>query len=204
MVVARPGAAGGIEVLLLRRAAASRFAPGYVVFPGGVVDAEDEARAAAWFGDPAEAVRAAAVRELAEEAGLALTSDGLRPLSVGEALDEVVGASPPGLDALPEMARWLAPEILTERFDARFYAVAAPAGLEATPDMAEVDRAWWEPPADALANHPVWTALLWPTYRTLQALAGCGSVDDVMGLRVPQEAPPPELMATYVEPPLRA
>jgi 8-oxo-dGTP pyrophosphatase MutT (NUDIX family) len=199
VVVARPGV-GGVEVLLLRRSAGNRFAPGYVVFPGGVVDPDDERRAAEWFGDPAERVRACAVRELAEEAGLVLTRDGLRPRVDGAPIDRMVGAAPPRVDDIHQMARWLAPEILEVRFDAWFYSVVAPAGTAATPDMAEVDLAWWERPADALARHPLWTALLWPTYRTLEALVGCSSVDDVARLRVEQEPPPPSLLATYTSP----
>ena len=58
---------------MLRRGRESRFLPGYVVFPGGAVDAGDPERAARWFGTPNEAARAAAVRELAEEAGLVVT-----------------------------------------------------------------------------------------------------------------------------------
>src|SRR6478672_1851049 len=65
------------EVLVVQRSEGSRFLPGYIAFPGGAVDAEDEARAARWFADPEEAPRAAAVRELTEEVGLTLTADGL-------------------------------------------------------------------------------------------------------------------------------
>jgi 8-oxo-dGTP pyrophosphatase MutT (NUDIX family) len=199
VVVARPGSSG-LEVLLLRRSPASRFAPGYVVFPGGVVDPGDQRRAVAWFGDAGEAVRACAVRELAEEANLVLTAGGPAPLAPGASIDDVVATSPPAREALHEMARWRAPEILPVRFDAWFYAVAAPAGTTAAPDMVEVDRAWWERPADALARHPLWTALMWPTYRTLEALAVCSSVDEVVRLRVPQEQPPESLLATYTSP----
>jgi len=199
VVVARPGESG-VEVLLLRRAQASRFAPGYVVFPGGVVDPGDTSLAAAWFGESGEAVRACAVRELAEEAGLVLTSAGLRPLADGEAIESAVGAAPPGLADLREMARWLAPEILPKRFDAWFFSVAAPAGLGAKPDMIEVSEAWWERPADAMERHELWSSLMWPTYRTLEALVLCSTVEQVLALRVEQASPPPELLATYRSP----
>jgi 8-oxo-dGTP pyrophosphatase MutT (NUDIX family) len=199
VVVARPGETG-LEVLLLRRAPASRFAPGYVVFPGGVVDADDDRLASAWFGDPDERVRTCAVRELAEEAGLVLTAAGLRALAPEESIEDAVAGDPPPFDALPGMARWRAPEILPVRFDAWFYAVAAPAGTPAMPDMVEVDEAWWERPADALARHGLWTALMWPTYRTLQALTACSSVEDVLRLRVSQEPPPSDLLASYRSP----
>ena len=171
-----------------------------MVFPGGVVDPGDASLAAAWFGESGEAARACAVRELAEEAGLVLTSAGLRPLADGEAIESAVGAAPPGLADLREMARWLAPEILPKRFDAWFFSVAAPAGLGAKPDMIEVSEAWWERPADAMERHELWSSLMWPTYRTLEALVPCSTVEQVLALRVEQAAPPPELLATYRSP----
>src|SRR5215471_21484804 len=64
-VCVRP-ATDHFEVLVVQRSEGSRFLPGYIAFPGGAVDAEDEARAARWFADPRQAPRAAAVRELNE------------------------------------------------------------------------------------------------------------------------------------------
>lgn len=57
VIVAREG----VEVLVERRTATSRFAPGFVVFPGGAVGEEDLAAE-----DP---TRECAVRELREETG---------------------------------------------------------------------------------------------------------------------------------------
>lgn len=42
IVVVREGPGAGFEVLVLRRSRRSRFAPGFVVFPGGVVEPHDE------------------------------------------------------------------------------------------------------------------------------------------------------------------
>ena len=66
------GSDAGPEVLVLRRGAAQRFLPGYVAFPGGAVDPGDADLAERWFGTPNEAARACAVRELAEEVGIAI------------------------------------------------------------------------------------------------------------------------------------
>src|SRR5207248_2894158 len=44
----------GLQLLVLERAASSRFLPGYVAFPGGAVEPQDEDLARRWFGDPAE------------------------------------------------------------------------------------------------------------------------------------------------------
>ncbi len=50
IVVARaPGRRNGVEVVALKRSSASRFAPGFVVFPGGAVEDRDDALALEWF-----------------------------------------------------------------------------------------------------------------------------------------------------------
>jgi len=182
VIAARPGV-GGPEVLVLQRGAESRFLPGYVVFPGGAVDGADVALAERWFGDQREASRAAAVRELVEEAGLALTAGGLVDAGNPDSLDPTHEA-PPSAAQLTEMAHWIAPEDVPVRFDARYFAVAAPADLEPAPDGAEAELAWWESPRSILAG---WAEgdrkLYWPTYLTMLHLAECGSVNDVLALR---------------------
>ena len=79
-------APAGVEVLMLRRVAAMKFAPGAYVFPGGSVDPADYDAPVGWYGpDPAEfgarlgataemarALVCAAVRETFEEAGVLL------------------------------------------------------------------------------------------------------------------------------------
>ena len=91
VMLLRPAAAAagtgvGVEVLMLRRVAAMKFAPGAYVFPGGSVDPADYDAPVGWHGpDPAEfggrlgasaemarALVCAAVRETFEEAGVLL------------------------------------------------------------------------------------------------------------------------------------
>src|SRR5215207_9152578 len=79
------------ELLLVHRNPAQRFMGGYWVFPGGAVDAHEG------DGDPAH--RAAAVRELREEAGIS----GIEPAD------------------LVKYARWITPELLRIRFDTHFF-----------------------------------------------------------------------------------
>ena len=67
------------EVLLGRRAAKHRFMPNVYVFPGGRVDDED--RAGLDTDDELGAARRAAVREAHEEAGLAVSAEGMVPFS---------------------------------------------------------------------------------------------------------------------------
>src|SRR4029453_5353190 len=70
-ICVRTGRPGEPEVLVVERSSDSRFLPGYVAFPGGAVDHDDHECAVRWFADGEEAHRAAAIRELVEEVGLA-------------------------------------------------------------------------------------------------------------------------------------
>ena len=190
VIAARDGG-DGIEVLVLQRSPGSRFLPGYVVFPGGAVDPGDAELARRWFGDASEAARACAIRELAEETGLTLTSHGLQPHADG-AVDE----APPAADALHQISHWIAPEEVPVRFDARFFAVAVADGanpnmepnMEPTADGAEAERAWWADPRGLLREyHAGTTSLYWPTFKMMEALAGCSSIQEVLALDVPQD-----------------
>jgi 8-oxo-dGTP pyrophosphatase MutT (NUDIX family) len=184
LIAGRDGA-DGLELLVLERSVGSRFLPGYVVFPGGAVDDGDAALAASWWSAPHEAGRACALRELAEEAGLVLTDPAVR--------DDGVEERPPAVELLVEVARWVAPEQVPVRFDARFYAVAVPGGLDPVADGVEIAAAWWQSPRSLLED---WRAkerkLYWPTYFTMLHLATCGSVDELLSLRVETREPDDE------------
>jgi 8-oxo-dGTP pyrophosphatase MutT (NUDIX family) len=96
VMVLRPAGAG-VEVLMLRRTAAMKFAPGAYVFPGGSVDSADYNADIGWHGpspaqigvrlgasaEVARALVCAAVRETFEEAGVLLAgAPGGGPLAV--------------------------------------------------------------------------------------------------------------------------
>ena len=185
VIVGRDGA-NGLEVLVLERSSASRFLPSYVVFPGGAVDPEDSVLASRWFGHEDHAFRAGAVRELFEEAGIAVTRSGVLVATTFSSVDD----DPPVADMLPEVAHWVAPEDVPVRFDARYVAAAAPLGIEPTPDGTETAAAWWATPSRLISE---WQAqerkLYWPTYFTLAALVSCGSVADLLMLRLDTREP---------------
>lgn len=184
-IVGRDGPEG-FEVLVLERGASSRFLPGYVAFPGGSTDREDEEHARRWFGSAEESRRACAVRELVEEVSLVLTADGL---AQGDAL-EAVDAAPPSTAQLADIAHWVAPPEVPVRFDARYFAVRAPADLEPVPDGSETAAAWWVSPRRLLRDWGEQVRLLyWPTYFTVQALATCGTVDELLALRIDTREP---------------
>ena len=180
VVLAREGDRGP-EVLVLRRGAGHRFLPGYVVFPGGAVEPGDVTLAERWFGAADEAARACAVRELAEEAGLALTAGG--PRAAGDPV-AAVHDDPPRADLLVEISHWIAPAEVPVRFDARFFAALAPDGLEPRADGGETERAWWARPSDLLA--PGAADLYLPTRSILEALVSCADAGAVLSARVAQ------------------
>jgi 8-oxo-dGTP pyrophosphatase MutT (NUDIX family) len=150
-VVLLRGGADRLEVLLVKRNPAQRFMGGAWVFPGGAVDAHEGS------GDMAH--RRAGIREVAEEAGVDL------------------GAP----DALVKFSRWITPEAMRIRFDTHFFLAAAPAGAEPRPDGSEtVDLGWFSPRGalDAYARGEI--LLVFPTVKTLEALAGFPSADALL------------------------
>jgi 8-oxo-dGTP pyrophosphatase MutT (NUDIX family) len=128
-------------VLLLRRNEDARFMPGVWVFPGGSVDRED--------GTGEAGRRACAVRELEEEAGIALPAD----------------------EELVLFSRWITPEVISRRFDAWFFLALAPAHTPPEPDGVETTEAGWFEPAAALdAQARSELALAFPTINQLRSL----------------------------------
>jgi 8-oxo-dGTP pyrophosphatase MutT (NUDIX family) len=144
-------AAGGPEVLLLRRNPASRFMGGAWVFPGGAVHADDEAQ-----GVPGPV--AAALRETEEEAGLRIA----------------------GPDELVPFSRWSTPAQVKIRFDTWFFIARAP-DAEVRIDAEEVVDSRWLRPQEALdAGAADDLLLVFPTIKHLEQLTGFDSVDEAL------------------------
>ena len=145
-VILLRGGEDRLEVLLVRRNPNARFMGGAWVFPGGAV-ARDE-------GAGESALRAAAVRELAEEAGITIA----------------------GPDALVPFARWITPAQVKIRFDTWFFLAPAPAGAEPTIDGSEiVDARWYQPAAALGAARNGELLLVFPTIKQLEQLSGFAS-----------------------------
>jgi 8-oxo-dGTP pyrophosphatase MutT (NUDIX family) len=152
-----------LQVLLLQRAPRGGE-PGVWVFPGGKVDAPD-CRSGA---DPADDARRAAVRETAEEAGLALDAD-----------------------ALAVISRWITPELSPRRFDTWFFAATAPAGALVRVDGTEIVGHRWLAPDDALrAHHEHAIRLAPPTFVTVTWLAEFASAAEALRI-LPARMPDP-------------
>jgi 8-oxo-dGTP pyrophosphatase MutT (NUDIX family) len=99
--------------------------------------------------------RVAGVREVAEEAGVEL----------------------PDPAAMVLFSRWITPPQVKIRFDTLFYLVAAPDGAEPRPDGGEtVDARWYEPQTALDAG----IDLVFPTIKTLEALARFKTADELL------------------------
>lgn len=140
-----------LELLLVKRNPAARFMGGAWVFPGGAVDASD--------GRGGAAHRAAGIRELSEEAGIALD----------------------GADALIKFSRWITPAQIRIPYDTHFFLCPAPDGAEPKVDGQECVEARWFRPRDALDAHAHADILLvFPTIKHLEQLEGFASADAVL------------------------
>jgi 8-oxo-dGTP pyrophosphatase MutT (NUDIX family) len=145
------GADDALEVLLVKRNPQSRFMGGAWVFPGGAVDRGE--------GDGDAGLRSAALRELREEAGIALA----------------------GTDELTAFSRWITPAEVKIRFDTWFFLARSPQGAEPTVDAREVVEARWYEPAAALAAAGRGELLLvFPTIKHLEQLSAFSSARELM------------------------
>jgi 8-oxo-dGTP pyrophosphatase MutT (NUDIX family) len=148
-VILLRGGAAALEVLLVKRTEKARFMGGVWVFPGGAVDDDDGVHTH----------RAAAVRELSEEAGVVLGDP----------------------QALVEFSRWITPEEVTVRFDTRFFLAELPPGQEPKVDGEEcVAEGWFTPQGalDAFAREEI--VLVFPTIKHLEQLGAFSSVAELM------------------------
>lgn len=184
--------ADGFETFMIRRLAAMSFAAGRHVFPGGTVDASD--KDCPGIDEP---LKAAAIRETFEEAGL-LLADGLPTdpdgLAVLEAdrlaliahemtLGEVLARHDlvPRPDLLQPWSRWVTPDFEPRRYDTWFFVARAPENCEISHTEEESDASQWVTPASALAatDRGEWL-LMPPTAATLRELLAYGSAAEVL------------------------
>jgi 8-oxo-dGTP pyrophosphatase MutT (NUDIX family) len=147
------GGNDGLEVLLVRRTPQARFMAGAWVFPGGAVDPGDGAGQAG--------LRAAAIREVREEAGVELGPD----------------------PELVTFSNWITPAEVRIRFDTWFYLTAMPADQEPEVDGREVVDARWLRPSDALAAAAAGEmSIVFPTVKHLERIAGYGSAAELLAV----------------------
>lgn len=178
LLLLRDGGAG-LEVLMITRHAATAFAGGAAVFPGGRLDAADGApallqrcRAVPGSVDGQMALRVCAIRETFEEAGLLLARrKGGADLLAGNEVEAIqaallakLGHPPdfneliiegdlePATELLVPFAHWITPEIRPRRYDTYFFLAPAPKAQEARHDGHEAVDSIWVAPAKAAAD----------------------------------------------------
>jgi 8-oxo-dGTP pyrophosphatase MutT (NUDIX family) len=151
-----------LELLLVQRNPEARFMPGVWVFPGGAVDPDDGAEEAGF--------RAAAVRELREEAGIEVEADSLVTYS-----------------------RWITPRVVPIRFDTIFFLALAPAHSPPKPDGSETVDAGWYAPQRALDLHREGEmGLVFPTIKHLESLVPYANAEEALEAARRREVRPVE------------
>lgn len=150
-VILARGGDRALEVLLVQRNPKARFMAGAWVFPGGAVERGE--------GSGEETLRATAIRELQEEAGIRIA----------------------GPQELVSFSRWITPAEVRTRFDTWFYVAKLPAGEQAEVDGREVVDARWCPPAAALEAATRGELLLvFPTIKHLEQLSAFDTADELI------------------------
>ncbi len=205
-----------IEVFMVRRVVQSEFMPDVYVFPGGSVSADDriaertegiyelitpsmadpEGRTALGNG-----VRAAAIRELFEEANVLLTHREGTVLAIDEesvtrfanyrqAFNERKGSLIEmahsehlvlATNSLAYFAHWITPEGMPKRFDTHFFLAIAPAEQEALYDNLETSDGVWISPQDAMAQFEQEKfPIAFPTFHQLRDLSAFHTAQEAM------------------------
>lgn len=215
----------GIEVFMVRRVIQSDFMPDVYVFPGGSVAKDDLAAEqedgvctpiAPTAADPegrtalGTGVRAAAIRELFEEAGILLANRAGTILAINDedvprfdryrqafnqrsgSLVEMAHAEQLRLatDYLGYFAHWITPEGMPKRFDTHFFITTAPTEQQAAHDQLETSEGVWVRPSEALERYNDGAfPLVFATIHQLRGLAEFTSVQDALHYTTMQHVP---------------
>lgn len=212
----------GIEVFMVRRVIQSDFMPDVYVFPGGSISKDDHAAelveglcapVAVSEGDPegrtrlGSGARAAAIRELFEEAGVLLAYQAGKMLAIPdqgverfggyrEAFNERKGSLVKmahaehltlATDLLHYFAHWITPEGMPKRFDTHFFLATAPDEQQAAHDRLETSEGIWVSPAEALVRFErKQFPLVFATIYQLRELAAFGNVQEALAFTAKQ------------------
>lgn len=167
---------------MVQRPLTSRFMPGVWVFPGGAVDDSDDTPPPVFSSANVDDWRVAAIREIAEETGIWLTSVGTQEHGVTEDAFGDVAKAGATLDAdrLIYFANWITPEVFPIRFDTRFFLAVVDADIGGAVDGDELVSLAWVRPSEALERERtgMWE-VAFPTRRTLEMLTTAASADGI-------------------------
>ncbi len=191
------GDGGAPRLLMVVRSRAMAFAAGAAVFPGGRVDPDDHAIAAATAPDMAAkdaAARVAAIRETLEETGLGLGivdhggDEALSAIREGLLQEQPFSAlladhgARLDLDGLIPFARWRPNFAHARVFDTRFYLAqikgpAPPISIQSS----ENSRYFWSTAQETLARADEGEiSIIFPTRRNLERLATFAGFDEAV------------------------
>lgn len=191
----------GREVLLVRRGSERRFAGGFHAFPGGRLDPEDAGVEVRGSSGAHAALVACATRELFEETGVLLATGAERLASDARRAsrrallegalrwDAFLRDHGLALDAalLAPAGRWVTPEHLPLRYDARLFLARLPRGEDAEIWPGELAGGGFAPVARALARWERGELLLHPpNLHAVRVLAMAGAPSLAL-LREPPE-----------------
>jgi 8-oxo-dGTP pyrophosphatase MutT (NUDIX family) len=206
IVLIRDGAQGIEAFMIDRHQVPGHAFSGYLVFPGGKVDAEDHVALPAHAPHPTAdwpdvGFWVAAVRETFEEAGilLARAADG-GPIVGGDLATRLTAEARaatdkrpdfadflaraglvPALDALVHYGHWITPTWAPRRFDTHFFLVAAPADQHVLLDAEESAHGSWMRPRDVIAQTDAGKhSLVAVTRFSLELLDSWGTVGEAM------------------------
>ena len=204
VVMVRP-AGDSVEAYWVRRERHLSFAANFFAFPGGRLDASDaQVQVADAFGDES-ALRVAAARELFEETGVLIAQGAERvdPAALAEARRALLEHQASFAELLArhsltlracdflEAGRWVTPDFMPIRFNARFYLVDAPAGARPEVWRGELAEGAWTTPAAALSRWKAGSVLLHPpALFAMQTLAEfTSSADAAARMSMPPYSP---------------
>jgi recombination protein RecT len=189
-----------LQVLMVQRPHTSRFMQSSWVFPGGAVD-ETDANADTVFGTGDDWV-VAALRELIEETGLWITTDGVVHHSSTDDVSETVRRSSLKLqpDALVYFSNWVTPRAFPLRFDTRFYIAVSDSDAHGAVDGDELVDLEWISPGEALERERqgLWD-VAFPTRKTLELLGSgisAAALWTELAARPPVQPLEPRLLVT--------
>lgn len=198
---------------MVRRPVRSEFAADVYVFPGGKVEPADRVpELTALFDAPlpadapdGPAFRAAAIRELFEEAGVLLTVNAAKsatrepesnesPLRASEVDLKAIAT---GLKtrlcvtALHPFAHWITPETMPRRYDTWFYLTHLPPGQAPRHDEVETVDSLWISPHEALYRASLGTfPLVFVTQQLLDRMSMHASIDGLLASISPRDWQP--------------
>lgn len=188
LIVMRDRTGAPPDLLMVERSATMAFAGGAMVFPGGRIDAADEALAER-LGQPGGA-SIAAIRETIEETSVAVgltptpnpatTAAMAKALHDGASFATLLAAQGLSLDsdALTPFARWKPAFHQARIFDTSFFLAEAPPGdWQPSPQPGECEAVLWIGAAELLeriARHEA--TAIFPTLRNLERLAQFASI----------------------------